>query len=257
MRLAGAFIELVSRPILQPILRHQGSSPLLRRVAAWAIRPFRGRDIAILGGVGRGLRFNTGSGPGSYVLGIVEPEVQRALADLVRPGMVVYDVGANVGFFAVIAARLVGPTGSVVCFEPLEANAASLAHNAKLNAFSHVAVRTEALGRIDGPGRFLGGWISDRGRLAADADPDGSPVPVRRLDTLVQEVPLPLPNLIKIDVEGTEADVLMGGLETCKRSRPVLLIEIHETGGPVRDILRESGYAVRVLSESHLCGLPP
>jgi FkbM family methyltransferase len=210
----------------------------------------------ILGGIGRGLRFNTGSGPGSYVLGIVEPEVQRALADFLRPGMVVYDVGANVGFLAVIAARLVGPTGTVVCFEPLEANAASLAHNARLNGFSHVAVRTEALGRIDGPGRFLGGSTSDRGRLAADADPGGSPVSVRRLDTLVQEVPLPLPNLIKIDVEGTEADVLMGGLETFRRSRPVLLIEIHETGDPVRDILSKLGYGVRALSESQLCGVP-
>lgn len=222
---------------------------------AWAVNSaasrFKHRDGVIQQGIGRGLRLNPGDSTVSYLLGTAEPETQAVLAALVRPGMTVYDVGANVGFFSMIAARLVGPRGYVVCFEPLPINAYQIVHNAALNGFTHVLAREEALGREDGPSRFLVSRGSSHSRLASAGSvwwPMGElTVTVRRLDFLIAEAGLPKPDLIKIDVEGTEADVLAGAAQTLATARPLLLIELHGTNEPVARLLAEHGYSAAVL----------
>ena len=83
---------------------------------------FRNRTGRIGRGVGKGLLFNVGSCNAGYLLGTTEPEVQEVLATLLRPGMAFYDIGANVGFYSILAARLTGPTGLVISFEPLPLN---------------------------------------------------------------------------------------------------------------------------------------
>jgi protein-L-isoaspartate O-methyltransferase len=55
---------------------------------------------------------------GGYYLGTYEPDMQESIARLIKPGMTVFDVGANIGFFAIAVAKLVGPAGTVVAFEP-------------------------------------------------------------------------------------------------------------------------------------------
>ena len=72
----------------------------------------------------------TGSG---YFNGDVEPEVQEVLQKYLRPGMIFYDVGANIGFFSLLAARLVGEQGSVVAFEADPEIAARLRENVNRN----------------------------------------------------------------------------------------------------------------------------
>ncbi len=91
----------------------------MRRICAWGASWVKGQDAVILRGAGQGLRFNVAGSHSAFILGNHEPEVQELLESVLRPGMTYYDVGANVGFFAIIAARLVGPSGHVVCFEPL------------------------------------------------------------------------------------------------------------------------------------------
>lgn len=224
----------------------------LKAATDWAPALLRRQEGVIQRGPARGLRFNAGDSAAGFLLGTHDADVQAALATLLRPGMVVYDVGANVGFTAVLAARLVGATGRVVCFEPLPANARQINHNASLNSFSHVAVRQEALGTMDGEAAFklsaapTWGMVARAG-AAPDAEAGVTRVSVRRLDSVVAEAALPAPDLVKMDVEGAEADVLAGAGRTLAAARPVLLIELHGTNRPVHEALTRLGYAAHVL----------
>jgi FkbM family methyltransferase len=217
----------------------------------WAADRIRNRDGEIQHGAGRGLKFNPGRANAGYLLGTSEPQVQGAFAELIRPEMTVYDIGANVGFFSVIAARLVGPAGHVVSFEPLANNADRITHNARLNNFAHVDVRLEALGNENGSVGFFSSDVPTLGRLAKLGAPDESCaevfVTVRRLDELVEQAGLPLPDLVKMDVEGGEVDVLLGARETLAISRPILLVELHGTNESVASVLEEQGYLIHVL----------
>ena len=105
--------------------------------SAWR-RLFPAGPAVIGAGPGRGLRFDVGGGNPDFAAGTYEPPVQQALADCLKPGDVVLDVGANVGFIAVIAAKLVGPAGRVVAFEPVPENARLVRRNARLNGLSRL-----------------------------------------------------------------------------------------------------------------------
>src|SRR5580658_10208738 len=114
--------------------RNRYLGPLVRR----ASQRLRERPRTIARGQGRGLRFNpAGTHPG-YALGTSEPEIQELLAANVKPGSVMWDVGANVGFLTLIAARLVGPNGQVVAFEPLPSNCEAIRRNLALNQMGNV-----------------------------------------------------------------------------------------------------------------------
>lgn len=250
------FVNLVGRlprSWIKFVGRLQWKHPWLKKASDWSVGRFRGRDGVIQQGVGEGLGFNTGDSNAGYLLGTSEPDMQGALRRLVRPGMAVYDVGANVGFLSLIAARLVGPTGRVVCFEPLPQNVAQIEHNVRLNGFDHVAVRSEALAATDEEAEFSVSAVSTWGKLrkigTVQDEIKTILVPVRRLDTVIAEQALPDPHLIKIDVEGAEADVLRGAEQTLRRARPILLIELHGTNAAVADALDLLGYEARVLGE--------
>jgi len=111
-------------------------SPAIRRT----VRSRQVSDGLIAHGEGEGLRINPGGANPGYALGTTEPGVQQALAELLEPGMTFYDVGANMGFFSLIAWRRVGPHGRVRSFEPLPESARTLRHNVALNrALTRVA----------------------------------------------------------------------------------------------------------------------
>ncbi len=223
--------------------RHAWLKPWLERCAD----VLRNQDGVIKHGVAKGLRFNTGNSHIGFLLGTAEPGVQRILEILVRPGSVIYDVGANVGFITLIAARFAGSAGRVFAFEPLPDNFRQLERNARINGFEHVRAKNIALANSDGPGLFRISKSPTWGKLATVpgevADEIGQiEVPVVRLDSLVQGEKLPWPNLIKIDVEGAEAEVLDGALETIQRARPILIIELHGTNAVISEKLSALGY---------------
>jgi FkbM family methyltransferase len=218
----------------------------------WLPALLRNREGTIQKGLGRGLRFNGGQSAVGFLLGTHDLEVQFAMARLIRPGMTVYDIGANVGFTAVLAARQATSTGRVVCFEPLAANAASIQANARLNEFANIEVLQAALGANDGEAEFHVSESPTWGRLAgAGAAPrqNGAVrVPIRCLDSLREQ--LPMPQFIKMDVEGAEADVIRGGTQLLSACRPILVIELHHTYDAVLNALQSLDYAVRPLTLS-------
>lgn len=230
--------------------------PAVRRVFEWSARRIGRQQGAIRQGVGKGLLFNPGGSNAGYLLGTSEPGVQRAMLALLKPGMTFFDVGANVGFHSTVACRLIDPSrGHVVSFEPLAANANQVKVNARLNHFDCVRVMPIALGNHDGEARFLLSEISSRGALETTGRiPTGAAgvatVQVRRLDTVMNEERLPPPDVMKIDVEGAEADVLAGAHETLTRYRPVLMIELHGTNAEVASTLEAIGYRASVLGRS-------
>ena len=230
--------------------------PAIEPLLDWCLDlGLRGRDSVIQRGVGRGLRFNCDHGPISFVFGTHEPGVQHAFELFALPGMIVYDIGANLGFYCVILARLVGPTGRIVAFEPLPDNARWITHNAKLNGFEQIEVRCEALGRSEGNAEFIVSEKSMWGKLAdagpAPADAVGQiTVALRSLDDLVSAGAIAPPSLMKIDVEGAEVDVLTGAADMLRRCRPALIVDLHNTNAPVAALLAELRYRPIVLGSS-------
>lgn len=158
-----------------------------------------------------------------------------AFAHFLRPGMTVVDVGANIGFFSLVAAKLVGSMGRVLAVEPEPANCGRIARNVELNRYANVEVAQVALG--DRSGEVTLHLASDHGHHSMlDRSPDRAgnsiTVPMLTLDTLLASRNIGRVDLLKIDVEGYEVEVLRGAAETI-RSNPeiVILMDVHESLG--------------------------
>jgi FkbM family methyltransferase len=165
---------------------------------------------------------------GSFIhgcwLGSYEHNKQALVAKLVKSGDIVYDVGANVGFYTVLFARLVGPTGSVVAFEPLPRNLRFLRNHVAMNRLKQVRVVDAAVGDLDGESKFADEPTGAMGKLS----PTGTiNVSVVSLDALIARQEIATPSLLKIDVEGAEGAVLRGAETMLRTIRPTLLVAIH------------------------------
>src|SRR5205807_5372786 len=131
--------------------------------------------------------------------------------------------------------------------EPIEENFNLLQHNARLNGFTNVTVNNFALADRDGAAEFLLSKDATFGGLADSAGKIENPagkteVRVFRLDSIVQHDSLPLPRIVKIDVEGAEVAVLDGAAETIQKARPILIIELHGTNATISERLNALGY---------------
>ena len=113
--------SLRNLPLLGKIVHRLSHSILPADQKIWA-RVERGH------GKGLWIELNPRTGQ-HYLRGDVEPPLQDVLAGLLKPGMVFYDLGANIGFFSLLAAKLVGPAGKVFSFEPDSENASRLRRN--------------------------------------------------------------------------------------------------------------------------------
>ena len=155
-----------------------------------------------------------------------ERDVTAVFRRVLRPGMGVVDLGANIGYFSLLSAALVGPSGSVLAVEPNPANARMLEASRALNGFGHVTVAQVAAGRDTGL-LVLNASHSNGTTAPAPDDIDrllaAVTVPAVRLDALVpadRRI-----DLIKVDVEGAEYNALLGGRETIARCRPAIISE--------------------------------
>ncbi|MCU1298253.1 MAG: hypothetical protein JWO91_2531 [Acidobacteriaceae bacterium] len=165
-----------------------------------------------------------------------EPEVQNAISAAVRPGAVIYDVGAHVGSMALGAAKLVGDLGHVVAFDGDPENIERLRGNSARNGLEghlqvvHAVVwsRTASDGvsfRRGTTARSQGGVEADGNRPVL-ACGEVINVPAITLDDFIAAGGLP-PQLVKVDVEGGEYEVLRGGAKLFATQRPLLIAEIH------------------------------
>jgi FkbM family methyltransferase len=237
----------------------------MRRIARWLLLGTRRRRLherlsrvlqralgtRIRSGAAKGLRLK-GGGTVGYQLGTSQPAVQDALVKHLRPGNTFYDVGAHVGFFTVLACRLVGPTGHVHSFEPVPQNVAALNTNLRANGFEQATAHPIAIADRDGNATMEGGR-SLTARLSESGD---LTVRTARVDSLN----LDAPQLVKIDVEGAESAVLRGMTDTLRAYRPVVVVEVHDDQErPVLELLHGHGYRTTPLRDGgvpHILGWP-
>jgi FkbM family methyltransferase len=181
------------------------------------------RVVRVLSGSLRGSRWIVGSARHAYWLGSYEREKQRQIANELKPGDVFYDLGANVGFYTLLAARRL-ITGSVYAFEPLPKNIAYLREHLKLNRVSNVELLELAVCDFVGIASFEEGDNSSVGHLGGGSS---TQVHTATLDSLLLQRKILPPSLIKIDIEGAELLALKGACEAFKRFRPVLFLATH------------------------------
>ena len=190
-----------------------------------------------------------------------ERPTAEILETIVKPGMVVYDLGANVGFYTSLMSRLAGPEGHVYGFEPNPICLQFLRTNILLQELDNVDVLPVAVLDQAGRTRFCLNYGNSNlglseasGHFAAKAGHIVE-VPCFELDHLIGRFSLRRPNLIKVDVEGVEHLAVRGMTRTLKDHRPVLLLEFHGEGPAARTLeqLDELGYHYRVpLSDEEL-----
>ncbi|MCC7009105.1 MAG: FkbM family methyltransferase [Acidobacteria bacterium] len=175
-----------------------------------------------------------------FATGEYEPGSTRILERALKPGDTMIDVGANIGYFAVVASRAVGPHGRVLAFEPQPDVRRRLAANLDLNALTNVTVRSEALGASSGEVTLYTGPRDDTGLASLRPLPESTAVtiPLVRFDDLWDGSPV---RLIKIDVEGAEMEVLAGMAGCLRRDHPDVIAEVTD------EYLRALGSSARAM----------
>src|SRR3954447_4271700 len=165
-----------------------------------------------------------------YYPAVYEPETHAFVTRHTAPGTVAIDAGAHIGLFTVTMARAVGPQGRVVSFEPTQSNARVLRRTVALNGLEAVAeCRPEALAAGRGFAEFYVDEheSSNANSLVRRAGTVGAVrVPTVSVDDVAAEHEVPV-SCMKIDVEGTELDVLRGAERTLARDAPALALDVH------------------------------
>jgi len=168
-------------------------------------------------------------------MGTSEALEQKILADLLQPGSVFYDVGENAGFYAVIAARLVGDNGHVYAFEPTPELADRIRQNGSLNEFQNLTVIEAAVCERSGSVRFSSSGFDVGNSIAQNSDSEGIEVEAIDLDSWsVGQAP---PCVMMLDIEGSEIDALRGALGVIRKHLPVLMVEVHWLGQRFKDFV--------------------
>lgn len=156
-----------------------------------------------------------------------EPGTTRTFQKTVKPGMVVIDVGAHVGYYSLLAASLVGPTGRIYAFEPEDENHRLLKKNIELNGYENIIVTKIAISDTVG-NSSLHRTALDSGRHSMFhhglPEQDSVTIETTSLDSFLESEGLPSVDLIKVDVEGAEEAVLNGMPQLIERSSNLKLI---------------------------------
>ncbi len=203
--------------------------------------------LPVFAGPARGNKFIVGSGLYSYWLGSYEPEKQRRVVRELKPDSVFFDIGANVGFYSLLAARIIAPA-KAYAFEPLPSNIAYLRKHLELNDVKNVELLEIALSDRVGTASFVEAENNCMGHLVESG---GVEVETATIDSLVSEQKVRPPNCIKIDIEGAELVALQAAAETFRRFRPVLFLATHgrEIHMACRQLLGSWGYKCEEFGE--------
>jgi FkbM family methyltransferase len=240
--------------------------PVLGKCVSWAGAKLVPRDslawVQVRSGPAQGLWLHLNPRTGqTYFEGGGEPEVQEALREQLRPGMIFYDIGANIGFFSLLAARIVGKEGRVAAFEADPEVAGRLREHVARNDFGWITVEEKAV------------WSEPRTVYFARTDPATSPdrglghvvaagggdtieVSAESLDDYTRTQPAP--DFLKCDVEGAEVEVFRGARRLLKEKRPGIICEMHseENQRVLLEEFSQLGYACKPCGTNHILALP-
>lgn len=213
----------------------------------------------VVAGPMRGTKFilgalaGEGGGASVYFNGMETEQTAMMLAEL-GAGKVFFDIGANVGYYTILASRRVGRAGVVVAFEPVLRNLVFLQQHVDLNNAGNVKILPFALSEKSSIASFSLGQNSAVGHLS---EPNGANngqtndlvyVPTVSLDEISVKLNL-APDVMKIDVEGAEMEVFRGGRQTLEKVKPTIFLSTHspELRTECLNFLGEIGYKIESL----------
>jgi len=215
-------------------------NPILRKIARYMWR-FRAKiflDFPLPCFLAYGslcLAYGDGMGATFFFKRPYEENEWRFISKFLKPGMTFFDIGANQGFYTLLAAKMVGPGGKVFAFEPVPSQIKKLKRNIKINCFHNIITEQLALGSEKGSANMYaclnGAESLSSLRLPSE---DGRvqkkviQVPITTLDNYVYKSNISSIDFIKIDVEGGELDVLKGGINVLKNLRPIFMCEVQD-----------------------------
>jgi FkbM family methyltransferase len=159
---------------------------------------------------------------------------------------VVYDIGANVGYFSLMAAMLAGDSGKVYAFEPLPRNIDFLCRHIQLNHINSIEVMEAAVSDHSGMASFDLGASTAMGHIAEGGELE---VKMVSLDDLLSEGKIEPPDYMKVDVEGAEFLALSGAKALLNEHHPLLFLDTHNRKAHQATIslLMNVGYRLEVL----------
>jgi FkbM family methyltransferase len=179
--------------------------------------------VPFLYGSLRGFKWITGASNHGYWLGFYERKMKKYLIENLHKGEVMLDLGAHVGYYSLIGARLVGSEGKVYAFEPLPRNIGYLRQHLKLNDVRNVQLFEGAIAHYEGVANFndasfVGARFSETGKVS---------VKVYWLRKMIEEKILPIPNVIKMDIEGAEVDLIPDIISILKNNQIKIFLSTH------------------------------
>ena len=192
-------------------------------------------------GPARGLKWIAASAINGCWLGTYELEKQTALLRFVKAGMVVYDIGAQAGFYTLFFSRLVGENGHILAFEPCVYSARFLLDHVRMNCLTNVVVLQVAVSDRGG----LTGMTIHRGIMENSLESSCHSI-LNVGAVTIDGCGLPAPDLIKLDAEGAESQILKGAEKTLSMARPIVFVALHGTtqGRVCATLLRQAGYRI-------------
>lgn len=175
-----------------------------------------------------------------YYQGCFEPMTARLIKRYVKPGMVVVDIGANMGCHALQFAKLVGRSGRVIAFEPTKYARNKLELNIKLNNFSNI--RIEKIALSDKAGKKQKVYFQSSYPLNGARQDGTDIVDFLTLDEYAKKNKINRIDFIKMDVDGYEHKIILGGLNTIRQHKPIIIMELgidtlKKAGGDINDLI--------------------
>ena len=194
---------------------------------------------------------------------IIEVEFMR---QSLKPGNVLFDIGANGGLFTIIAAKQVGSSGHVYAFEPGLQELKLLRHNIAINNLTNVTVIEAAVSNKKGTTQFAISHDGAMNSLAQTNHPSQKieswqTVEMTTIDNVIEELSIPQVNFIKIDVEGAEKLVIEGAKNILSSDKnPIILFEASDLnaisfGYSAQELISEiqsAQFSVNYLNEAGL-----
>ena len=214
-----------------------------------------------------GNKFLWNAGNPEHLLNVIlsrneyEPFETWLLKVLVKPGDIVFDLGANFGWYTVPLIRQVGPQGFVYCFEPDNSAYQELVFNLQVNFGNSKNFQAEpmAVSNFDGEtklysSRNLGSAFSSLVENYPSGRTFHQVVPVTKLDSYIKKNKIKRVNFIKCDIEGSELHFLEGAVDLLAAdSSPVILMEINEQDSrETFSIAKKFGYQPYYLAKDKL-----
>lgn len=183
--------------------------------------------------------------------GVYEPLQTKLFLETLKAGDVFFDVGANIGYYSILASSKIGNTGKVYSFEPDIHNVQILEKNIELNNASNVKITKKAVSDKTGFVNFKSSALSKGDSAISISNSEGNiSIPSITLDDFVAETGV-YPNVIKIDVEGAEIMALKGAKGLFSRAKQPIVLFIEYNPQSLRQVSQADPlYLLNILEES-------